>query len=107
MPIYNKLVRDRIPKIIQKTGKNLKTEVLDNESYITELKKKLNEEVAEYQESDGNKEALEELADILELIHALSSIHNGSIKEVEQIREKKKTERGGFDDKIFLLEVED
>lgn len=107
MPTYHKLVRDQIPEIIQNTGKNLKTEILSNERYLEELKKKLNEEVAEYQDSATDSEALEELADALELIHALAHQHGGSIHEVEQIRKNKAAERGSFREKIFLIEVED
>lgn len=55
----------------------------------------------------ANEEALEELADILELMHALSRIHGASIEEVDKIREEKAAKRGGFDEKIFLIEVED
>ncbi|MDQ0216130.1 putative house-cleaning noncanonical NTP pyrophosphatase (MazG superfamily) [Oikeobacillus pervagus] len=40
MPIYNKLVRDYIPEIIQRQGKVCKTRILNKEEYITELKKK-------------------------------------------------------------------
>ncbi|GAB3802243.1 pyrophosphohydrolase domain-containing protein [Virgibacillus kimchii] len=107
MPTYNKLIRDRIPEIIENTGKSFKTEILSDERYIAELKKKLNEEVGEYQEAANDSDALEELADILELMHALAGEHGGSIGKVEQIRKKKAEKRGAFNDKIFLIEVED
>ena len=41
MPVYNKLVRDRIPEIIHNSGKNCTIEILDDEKYVLELKKKL------------------------------------------------------------------
>ncbi|MFD2043085.1 phosphoribosyl-ATP pyrophosphohydrolase [Ornithinibacillus salinisoli] len=107
MPTYNKLVRDRIPEIIEKTGKAYKTEILSNDHYELELKSKLFEEVTEYQEATSDNEALEELADVLELMHALAKIHGASIEEVEKVRKEKADKRGGFDDKIFLIEVED
>ncbi|MEC5425307.1 nucleoside triphosphate pyrophosphohydrolase [Virgibacillus sp. C22-A2] len=107
MPTYNKLVRDRIPEIIEKSGKELKTETLDHDRYILELKKKLNEEVEEYQTASTNADALEELADVLELMNALIRIHGSSVEEVEKIRADKAAKRGGFDEKIFLIEVED
>lgn len=107
MPIYNKLVRDRIPEIIERSGKQLKTEILTNERYIEALKTKLNEEVGEYQEAIKDNEALEELADVLELMHALAKQHGGSIREVENIRKQKAEKRGAFNEKIFLIEVED
>ncbi|MFC4022318.1 phosphoribosyl-ATP pyrophosphohydrolase [Oceanobacillus longus] len=107
MPTYNKLVRDRIPEIIKNSGKDLKTETLNHDRYILELKKKLYEEVEEYQQAATQKDALEELADVLELMHALTNVHGSSIEEVEKIRAKKAEKRGGFDEKIFLIEVED
>ncbi|WP_233880790.1 nucleoside triphosphate pyrophosphohydrolase [Virgibacillus halodenitrificans] len=107
MPTYHKLVRDRIPEIIQSTGKELKTEILNNTRYIEELKKKLNEEVTEYQEATSDEEALEELADVLELMLALAKQHGATIDEVEKIRKEKAEKRGAFNEKIYLIEVED
>ena len=49
MKVYNKLVRDKIPEIIEADGKTCKTRILSNEEYIAALEVKLNEEVAEYQ----------------------------------------------------------
>ncbi len=107
MPTYNKLVRDRIPEIIEATGKKFSTSILDEEQYIKELKKKSLEELEEYHEAETNKDALEELADVLEIMHALASVHGSSIEEVERIRKEKAEKRGGFQEKIFLVEVED
>ena len=49
MKVYNKLVRDKIPEIIEADGKVCRTHILSNEEYIAALEVKLNEEVAEYQ----------------------------------------------------------
>ncbi|OIJ20955.1 phosphoribosyl-ATP pyrophosphohydrolase [Anaerobacillus alkalidiazotrophicus] len=107
MPIYNKLVRDKIPEIIEKAGKKYTTSILNEEQYIAELKKKSFEELEEYVNTTTNEDALEELADVLEIIHALADYHGSSIDEVEKIRERKAEKRGGFQEKIFLIEVED
>lgn len=107
MPVYNKLVRDFIPQIIEKSGKHFHVDILQEKEYITELRKKLEEEVKEYLEADNDKNSLEELADILELIHALATMHGASIEHVEAIRKNKLEKRGGFNDRIFLKEVED
>ena len=103
MPIYNKLVRDRIPEIIIKAGKEPITSVLTNEEYIKMLDKKLNEECAEYQ-ADKN---IEELADMLEVIIAITKARGYSLNELERIRAEKADKRGGFEQKIFLKEVID
>lgn len=107
MPIYNKLVRDRIPEIIEKTGKELSSRILEEKEYEIELKKKLGEEIAEYIEAKTDEEAVEELADILELLHAATKIYGSSFDELEKVRKKKAEKRGGFEKRIFLIEVED
>ncbi|ADU94478.1 nucleoside triphosphate pyrophosphohydrolase [Geobacillus sp. Y412MC52] len=107
MPIYNKLVRDRIPTIIEQSGKTFTTRILDDEEYRKELQKKAFEELEEYVQAETDEAALEELADVLEIIHALAQCHGASIEQVEQIRAKKAEKRGGFREKIFLIEVHD
>lgn len=107
MPIYNKLVRDRIPEVIESTGKQFTTRILENEEYIKELKKKSFEELEEYINAENDNDAIEELADLLEIIHALTECHGASIEKVEAVRVKKAEKRGRFKEKIFLMEVED
>ncbi|WP_299091483.1 nucleoside triphosphate pyrophosphohydrolase [uncultured Metabacillus sp.] len=107
MPVYNKLVRDKIPEIIEKTGKKYKTKILSNEEYIKELHAKGFEELKEYVEAKDKESSLEELADVLEIIHALAEFHGSSINEIEEIRRNKADARGGFREKIYLVEVED
>lgn len=107
MPNHNKLVRDKIPEIIASTGKKFSTRILSNEEYITELKKKSFEELHEYVETTKQADAIEELADLLEIMHALAEYHASSIEEVEKVRQEKAAKRGGFKEKIYLIEVED
>lgn len=107
MPVYNKLVRDRIPKIIESSGKAFTSRVLSKDEYITELNRKMHEELAEYEGAASSEDAVEELADLLELIHAATEFYDTSIEELEQIRVDKAMKRGSFDDRIFLMEVED
>lgn len=102
MKVYNKLVRDKIPEIIEEDGKTCKTRILSDEEYIASLEAKLNEEVAEYQ-ADKN---LEEMADVLEVLHAICIARGYSLEELEALRAKKVNERGGFLRKIFLEYVE-
>lgn len=107
MPTYNKLVRDKIPQVIEESGLQFKTRLLSEEEYKRELTKKLTEELLEYEETDNKKDAIEELADILELIHAAAELNGSSFEEVEEVRVKKAAKRGGFKERIFLIEVED
>ncbi|MFI3141565.1 MAG: nucleoside triphosphate pyrophosphohydrolase [Clostridia bacterium] len=99
--IHNKLVRDKIPEIIEKHNKTCVFSVLTDDDYSAALDQKLNEEVAEYQES----KELEELADILEVVYAITQKQGHTIEELEKIRAEKFASRGGFENKIFLEEV--
>ena len=98
---YNKLVRDRIPEIIEASCKRCVCSTLSDEEYLAKLDEKLNEELAEYQES----KSMEELADLLEVIRALAAARGSSMEEVEAIRRDKAEKRGGFEKRILLTEV--
>ena len=63
---YNKLVRDRIPEIIESSGKSCTTEILADDAFLRMIDAKLDEELAEYHKDQNS----EELADLLEVIHA-------------------------------------
>ena len=99
--IYNKLIRDDIPKIIEGNNKSCETEIVKGEDLFRLLNEKLQEEVEEYLESDN----IEELADILEVIHGIIYHRNIKLEELEEIRAKKKEERGGFVKGIKLTKV--
>lgn len=107
MPVYNKLVRDRIPEIISQSGKTCSTRILNEKEYIKEVRQKLDEELTEYKTAENNEEALEELADLLELIHAATAVHGADFNKLEAIRQQKAEKRGGFSERVFLIEVED
>lgn len=98
---YNKLVRDRIPEIIESSGKKCTIDTLSSEAYIQMLDAKLQEELTEYQES----KSMEELADLLEVMGAVVKARGYTWDQLRQIRMKKKEKRGGFEKKILLKEV--
>lgn len=98
---YNKLVRDLIPQIIEKSGKTAVCDTLSEEAYLEMLDKKLVEEMNEYQ-TDKN---LEELADILEVVYAIAEAKGSSAIGLEKLRAEKAVSRGGFKKKILLKEV--
>ncbi len=93
---YNKLVRDKIPEILDKKGVSYEKRIANDDEYKAELIQKLFEEVEEFKESFD----VEELADVLEVIEALKNIPEYT--EVEIVRQNKKEERGGFDERIIL-----
>lgn len=123
---HNKLVRDRIPNIIIGHGLSFKARKLDNVEFENELANKLIEESKEVankvqwlnhkceQEPVSNeeldldmKEITEELADVLEVYVNLVKSLKLTTEDIEKAANKKRYERGGFEDKIFLEWVED
>ena len=98
---YQKLVRDRIPELIESDGSTCTTRILEEEEYLQFLDAKLTEELAEYQES----KSLEELADLLEVIRAVTAARGYTWQELENLRKEKAGKRGGFEKRILLLEV--
>lgn len=101
--VYNKLVRDNIPEIIRNNNETPIAKTLSNEEYLRALKAKLQEEVDEFLESND----IAELADILEVIDALSTANNSSLNEVMDIKIQKAKKNGKFENKIFLIEVQE
>lgn len=99
--VYNKLVRDKIPEIIEESGKTCEIEILSDEGYLQMLDKKLDEELAEYHQEQN----IEELADLLEVLYATAKARGCSIGELEQVRVEKQKARGGFDEKVLLKSV--
>ena len=131
--IYNKLVRDNIPNIIQLNGEMPVTRILEDDVYRMELEKKLNEEYYEVLEASGddrikkiknefvntlipqsyrgksdyqiNMKIAGKLADMLEIISALAKLENKTLQDVIDCSERKKEKRGAFEKKIFLEKV--
>ena len=101
MKIYNKLVRDKIPEIINADDRKAVTRILNEEEYSNELNKKLQEEVNEYLTDDN----VEELADIIEVIYGILNAKNIKLEEFENIRKAKVEKRGAFQERIFLEKV--
>ena len=99
--VYNKLVRDKIPTIIEESGKTCETEILSDAVYLQMLDQKLDEELAEYHKDQN----IEELADLLEVLFAVAKARGYSMEELYQVRDEKKKTRGGFEEKILLKSV--
>lgn len=103
MKEYNKLVRDKIPEIIEKSGKKAITRTLTDEEFKEYLEKKLDEEVAEFHK----EKSLEELIDVLEVISAICTASGYSTANVNLNAAYKRNKRGGFERKILLIAVEE
>ncbi len=103
MKIYNKLVRDRIPEIIEADGKTPKVRILSEAEYKTSLLEKLVEEAKEALATKGDqKELAKEIGDIQEVIDASVEAFKLDRSQIETLKQKRKTDRGGFEKKLFL-----
>lgn len=100
--VYNKLVRDKIPELIEKQGETPSIRVLEREEYFRHLEQKLDEEVGEYHRD----KTVEELADILEVVFALAEANEVTRQELLSVYQKKHDARGGFEKRIFLISKE-
>jgi predicted house-cleaning noncanonical NTP pyrophosphatase (MazG superfamily) len=101
MKKFNKVIRDKIPEIIQKDGQTCNIQILSDQKFMVEIEKKLFEEVTEYQ-NDKNPE---ELSDILEVIYRIAQLRGISKEELEKIRIKKLQNKGGFEKNLFLIDT--
>ena len=101
---YPKLVRDKIPEIIESEGHKVHVRTLSDDEFVVELRRKLMEEVREYLEEPSSHE----LADVFAVVCELADIHipNDDFGLLNIEIEKRK-ERGGFKGRKFLMLVEE
>jgi predicted house-cleaning noncanonical NTP pyrophosphatase (MazG superfamily) len=99
--IYNKLVRDKIPQIIEADGKKCEIRIAGKEELVELLEAKLMEEAEEFKEAKN----LEELADLMEVVFGLAKALGYDEGELLEKRGEKREERGGFEDGIVLENV--
>lgn len=102
----DKLIRDKLPDIMRKDGIFAFARVMETDEYVKRLKDKLLEEAKEVVEARNRSAIKEELADLLEVIHALSLAQGLSYQECEDARLKKKDKKGGFERCIYNAYVE-
>lgn len=100
-----KLVRDKIPEIIENSGKEPIIRVLDDNEYKEELLNKLYEEYNEVIETKTKEETLEECSDVLEVLIALLEYNGYTLEDLLKCRDEKKEKRGAFQKRLYLVKV--
>lgn len=103
--IYKKLIRDKIPEIIEGAGEIPHIRKLSREEFKKELKKKILEEAKELIKSESKKDILNEIVDIQELLDWLAKEFKISPSAVKKLQAKKNKKRGSFKKRLFLIKT--
>ncbi len=103
---YGKLVRDRIPEIIEEAGKSASWRELSGEEFRRALRAKILEEAKELADAPDDA-LLSELADVCEVVDALLAAYGHTRGHLETERQRKNAERGAFTKRLFLESVSD
>lgn len=98
----NKLVRDKTTTRLEQRDFICHGSHLNNDhAYNIALRAKLMEEAEEVVHAETSDALASELADVTEVVHALAQLHHLSLDDIEALRQKKYTERGGFSQRVF------
>lgn len=100
-------MRDKILEVIEAKGLSYHAHILEPSELVKAIKDKMIEEATEFYEAQHKEDSVEELADILELIHMAIGVLGVSFEELEATREHKRNARGGFEKGIYLIDVVD
>jgi len=110
--VYNKLVRDNIPKLIAASGAKFKIEQCTDEEIISFSARKLIEEVQELinemmSEPENVEQILSECADIYTILIKLASLYGIEEEDIMKFEQVKVLTNGGFDKEYILKWVEE
>lgn len=103
---FGKLVRDGIPGVIEAKGERPVYRTLAAAEFPDALRDKLREEIGELLAARNPEEVTGELADVLEVLMAIANDQGLRWEEIEIARQKKRADRGGFEQRVFLEKVE-
>ncbi|PCJ24351.1 MAG: phosphoribosyl-ATP pyrophosphohydrolase [Rickettsiales bacterium] len=104
---FNKLIRSKLPERMTNEGVKLHITHLSKAEYIKELKNKIVEEASEVAETKTKENLVTELADVMEVIRALSEANDITLEEIEAARVEKRSVNGCFlpENYIHYIEV--
>lgn len=102
-----KLVRDRIPDIIRRSGRTPRYRTLSTDEYRRALIDKLNEEVGELAAAENQESILGAAADVVEVVAAIAAEYGADLGTVLDIASRKRTERGGFGQRLWLSSIDE
>lgn len=99
---FNKLVRDKIPELIMRSGKR----PVFRRAHGAELKQYANAKILEEAKEFSQSGELGELLDLLEIIYFRFQLEGISAQEAHEHMMEKRRECGGFEGGVILERVE-
>ncbi|MBT3828144.1 nucleoside triphosphate pyrophosphohydrolase [bacterium] len=102
----DKLIRDRIPKIMEQQGQSASVRTLEHGEYVERLQDKLLEEAREAVQAQTSDELREELADLLEVVRSLAAVSGITLDAIERARIAKREKKGGFDKRVYAAHAD-
>lgn len=104
---FDKLIRSKLPARMIDEGVSINSSKLSESEYIIQLKNKIVEEANEVLLTKNNEHLTIELADVMEVIHAIAEASNINIEDIEKARLEKRNVNGHFkaDNYIHYIEV--
>ena len=103
---FDKLIRSKIPARMKDEGVVVNRNSLSEHDYLAELKKKIIEEACEVSHASSKEDLTTELADVMEVIHAIAQVNQISLKEIEAAQAKKRKINGYFLPKNYINYIE-
>ncbi|WP_295794376.1 nucleoside triphosphate pyrophosphohydrolase [Mucilaginibacter sp.] len=100
---FYKLVRDKIPAMISENDEIVKIRRVSPEELLPLLKSKAVEEANEFYWARTNEDNIEEMSDVLEVLRGACKLYNLTLSDLEDIANKKRDKRGGFEDGVVLV----
>ena len=99
---YGKLIRDRIPEIMDAAGVRYEVAELGDADYRSALLAKVLEEAEEIAAATHSDDRTEEIADLYEVLDALLACEGIAASTVAEVRRRRREERGGFERRLEL-----
>ena len=99
---YDKLIRDRIPEIMERAGVRFEVDVLEGGAYREALLAKAVEEAEELRGARAREDVVQELADVLEVLEAVMGVDGIDVAEVREVQAARRDSRGGFERRLVL-----
>lgn len=100
---YNKLVRDKIQSRIESKGETCEIRVIkENKEFEQELLKKIVEEAQELSRVDSRESFLQEYADLMVVLDALTQLMEFSEADIKTAIEENVAKKGLYKERHFM-----